>query len=437
MTKEEREELARQNEEALRIAQEDADARLASAQQSVGSTIEDSGIKGTVSGNGDKRDKSGTRSVQSGTSSGTSVQSGTSVSNQQGRSESYVQDNYTPEEQAEFNKRYVAAHPGYMLNDKGEIVRDPKAALFDVLKVERDRLRDERERQEKIQRNRKIASGLANSAMLISDMIAAGIGGNVYKRDKDNTGKEADKEIARLREAQIADDMAAKEKEKQELDKWLADYWKEFNDWRREKQKHISENSSTGNHQSIQTGQHVNNSYQQSASNSEQVTTYSAALKGGGSRGSSAGARRGSGKSKTDYIPIRVLNGPHGYSYISFEVDPKEKEALSRAVASSVRDAKYAGDTNAEMLMKTYYKKKNKNDKEASWDYDGLINDGALYQVPGVLNRYLDELTRMGMSHNEGGVDIPYTRRELYIMMTGDSAFLRVPAGVNLGQSRI
>jgi hypothetical protein len=282
---------------------------------------------------------------------------------------------------------------------------------------------------------RKLEAGLANSAMLVSDMISAGIGGNVYKRDKDTTASEANKEIARLREAQIAEDMAAKAQEQAARDKWSADYWKEWTERRKQLLHNVSEQSSEGSQQHQNTHEQVTNNSQRNTSKTTSATTYSDAMKGKGLRGHSSSVSTGSKQDgKTDYIPIRVLNGPHGYSYVSFAVSEKEKNALALAIASSVRDAAAAGDENAKMLEKVYFKSKKTGEKQ-QWDLDGLVNDGALYKVPGVLNRYLDELEKMGLSSNEGGVEIPYTREELYVMMTGDSNFERVPRGVILNTS--
>ena len=319
------------------------------------------------------------------------------------------------------------------------MVRDPNTSLYDVLQIDRDKLRGERDRQERIQRMRKLEHSLANSAMLVSDMISAGIGGNVWKRDKDKTNEEADKEIARLREQQIADDAAAKEKEKQERDKWSADLWKDLNDYRRDFIRRVSKNSSTGSNQSVQQGQQVSTSQQSGKSNTVQTTTYGDALKGEGLRGYSRRSYRlgGGGKQNLTYWPIKIVNGAYGEEYMSFALDKEEKEALSKAIASSINTAADSGNEAAVALRNKYLKKLKRNDKSATWDYDALINDGALYQVPGVLNRYLDELTQMGIAHDVNGQQVPYTRRELYQIMTGDTQFANVPQEVNFGQSRL
>lgn len=432
------EEIAAENQQ--RIAEANAIAQQAIVKTKQAAPSVNSGATGTVNTNGaDITQQSGTRTQQNSVSNSTSVNTGSSVSSQQGRSESYAQEGVTPEQMAERAAAYTKLHPGYTLNDKGEVVRDPNASLYDVLQVDRDRMRDERDRQERIQRMRKLEHGLANSAMLISDMISAGIGGNVYKRDKDKTNEEADKEIARLREQQIADDIAAKEKERQERDKWSADLWKDLNDYRRDFIRRVSENSSTGSQQSVQSGQQFSQSQQSGKSNTVQTTTYDDALKGGGLRGYS---RRSyglgsSGKQDLTYWPMKIVNGAHGEEYMSFALDKEEKESLSKAIASSINTAADSGNQAAIALRDKYYKKLKRDDKSATWDYDALVNDGALYQVPGVLNRYLDELTQMGITHPVNGQNVPYTRRELYQMMTGDTQFTNIPAGVNLGQSRL
>lgn len=428
-------------EEQRRALEEQAAAArqaVANAQQAAPSV--NSGATGTVNTDGaDITQRSGTRSQQSSVSNSTSVNTGTSVSSQQGRSESYSMEGMTPEQRAQYIADYTKLHPGYTLNDKGEVVRDPNASLYDALQIDREKLRGERERQERIQRMRKLEHGLANSAMLIFDMISAGIGGNVYKRDKDKTNEEADKEIARLREQQIAEDMAAKEKEKQERDKWSADLWRDLDNYRRSLYRNVSENSSTGSQQSVQQGQQFQTSQQSGKSNTVQTTTYDDALKGGGLRGYSRRSYGygGGGKQDLTYWPMKIVNGAHGEEYMSFALDKEEKESLSKAIASSINTAADSGNQAAIALRDKYFKKLKRNDKSATWDYDALVNDGALYQVPGVLNRYLDELTQMGITHPVNGQNVPYSRRELYVMMTGDTQFANVPAGVSLGQSRL
>lgn len=448
--------MAKSQEEILEEQRRALEEQAAAARQAVANAQQaapsvNSGATGTVNTNdADITQRSGTRSQQSSVSNSTSVNTGTSVSSQQGRSESYSMEGMTPEQRAQYIADYTKLHPGYTLSDKGEVVRDPNASLYDILQVDRDNLRDERERQERIQRMRKLEHGLANSAMLISDMISAGIGGNVYKRDKDKTNEEADKEIARLREQQIAEDMAAKEKEKQERDKWSADLWRDLDNYRRSLYRNVSENSSTGSQQSVQQGQQFQTSQQSGKSNEVQTTTYNDALKGGGLRGYSRRSYGlgGGGKQDLTYWPMKIVNGAHGEEYISFALDPEEKESLKYAIAASIKTAADSGNQAAGALRDKYYtpgtpaQPANGNRaavqaKPAVWDYDALINDGALYQVPGVLNRYLDELTQMGMSHPVNGVNTPYTRRELYAMMTGDTQFANIPAGVNLGQSRL
>ena len=449
--------MAKSQEEILEEARQRQEAEAAAAQQAVANAQQaapavNSGATGTVNTDGaDVTQQSGTRSQQSSVSNSTSVNTGSSVSSQQGHTESYSMEGMTPEQRAQYIADYTKLHPGYTLNDKGEVVRDPNASLYDALQIDREKLRGERDRQERIQRMRKLEHGLANSAMLISDMISAGIGGNVYKRDKDKTNEEADKEIARLREQQIADDAAAKEKEKQDRDKWSADLWRDLDNYRKSLMRNVSESSSIGSQQSVQTGQQVTSSQQSGKSNTVQTTTYSDALKGGGLSGRSRrsyGLGGGGSKQSTAYWPIKIVNGAHGEEYMSFELDKEEKEALSRAIASSINAAADGGDQAAVALRNKYYTpgtpaqaatktKAAVPAKAAKWDYDALVNDGALYQVPGVLNRYLDELTNMGISHEVNGANTPYTRRELYVMMTGDTQFANVPAGVNLGQSRL
>ena len=365
-------------EEILEEERRRQKAAMQAAQQAVTNT--NSGATGTVdTNNADVVGHSGTRSQQNSVSNSTHVNTGTSVSSQQGRSESYVQDNFTPEEQAEFNKRYVAAHPGYMLNENGEIVRDPKASLYDVLQVDRDRMRDERERQERQQKRIKLKDAIKKSAFLINDMIAAGIGANVVKREKDDIASNADKEIARLREQQIADDAAAKAQERAALDKWSADYWKEFNDWRREKQKHISENSSNGINQSVQQGQQVSASRQSGKTNTDQTTTYGEDFRK--NRYGDYGYGHGGSAADNYIVKLRMKDG----STVDINMPKGQYESTGRYLSALYNALSKADGDNIKKVLSDAGIKPIKTGK-GQYTYNGadLLSSGVVFDNPQV-----------------------------------------------------
>lgn len=394
--------------------------------------------------NADQVTRQQTNSTQQ--AAGSSVSQGTqnstneSTSAQSGKSRSVSQMEETPEARAAGQAAYAdyMTKQGYVQTPDGQWVLNK--TLFDALNIPRQQLKEERERQEKQNRMKQLAAGLYHSGALLSDMISAGVGGNVWKREKDDTASKAAEENKNLRTLQLAEDAAFAEKQRKDLQNTI-DKAQQLSDQRRRElmrtvstQEHKNEGkqSGTSSSNSSQQGYQTNTTVGQQTSTS--ATTYSDALKGGGLSGRSRlrySYGYGGGSSKdADYIPIRVVNGQYGQEYVSFEVDKNEKAALSNAVARSIDDAANAGDATAQALRDKYFVKKKRTDKAKTWDYDALINDGALYQVPGVLNRYLDELTNMGMTHTVNGNEMPYTRDELYDMITGDEMHVNIPSGV-------
>lgn len=82
-----------------------------------------------------------------------------------------------------------------------------RGTLFDVLGVKPEQLKEQREKEMRRNRMKQLGSALFNSGALISDMISAGLGGNVWKREKDNTAEQAHAANVALEREQAADDM--------------------------------------------------------------------------------------------------------------------------------------------------------------------------------------------------------------------------------------
>lgn len=393
----------------------------------------------------DQRTDSQTTSVQQSSGSSVSVgnQSGTSTSEQSGSSRSESQMQLTPEAQQAGREAFenTMKNGGYVPDGKGGWKLNQ--TLFDALNIPREDLRKERERQQKENRMKQLVSGLYHSGALLNDMISAGVGGNVWKREKDDTAEKAAAENKQLRTLQLAEDAAFAEKQRKDMQDTIDKAQQQADQRRRELMKTVStqthENKGKQESSSSSTQQSVQNSTSVGTQTSVQGTTYSDALKGGGLVGRSRrryGYGGGSGSSKdVDYIPIRLANTEKGQEYVTFEVDKAEKAALAGAVAKSIQEAAEKGDANAIRLWRLYFTpgstgKKGSKPTPDKWN-DNLMNDASLYQVPGVLNRYLDELEAMGMTHQDkDGKPVALNRRELYIMMTGDFDLKNVPAGV-------
>lgn len=333
----------------------------------------------------------------------------------------------TPNESAraafEEQKRQIA--PAYHVNpDTGEV--DKRTFLSDMFPG-LDDVRKQREAEEALNRRKAKESAWYNGLSVLGDMLTTAIGGNVWQRTPDRHGKEAhDANIALARE-QAAEDNAASQAVEKTKQAYASAVQRLYDQVGKAYGTKVSKTTEEGGKTTQTTTQ-----------GADKTTGYV-----GGSTGSSSGSGRGSGSGGKDYLPILLKNGSHGQEYMTVAIDKNEKKALSMAIAKSVEDAAAAGDKNAERLWLLYFTPGNPGSRGGrgqkattttpdKWNYDGLINDATLYQIPGALNRYLDELVRLGLTHKEGDRDVPYRREELYVLMTGDKDFSQVPAGVRL-----
>lgn len=380
--------------------------------------------------------------MQSGSSRTTSSNNSVSVSNQESSSTGESRreiDREAAEQAANKQIEQLNRDKGYIQDEQGNWV-EPN--MLDALKI-RDNLRATREQQQKLNRWKQIESALYNSGAILSDMITAGLGGDVWKREKDTTAADAAKDTERLRELQAAEDVAWADKERQrreaEAKERQAIRDKEFE--RNTKTITTNSGSNTGTQQSVSSSNQTTNSTSRSSQNSHTIGSQD--TKGGyykdadgnlvfvrtGGRGGSVG--------KQHYIPIKFKHGKNGEQVINVEVDEEERNTLARNLADQIETAAKNGDQYAVDLVGKYKNKTTGSgaSRVTSWDYNALIDDGELYQIPSVLNRYLDEAVKWGMTSSmkdKDGNYIPYTRTELYQLMTGDNALQNVPLGVIL-----
>jgi len=78
--------------------------------------------------------------------------------------------------------------------------------LSDAIGADREKLRKQREAEAAQNRKRAKVAAFTDSARLLSDIISAGMGGNVYARNADTTAKEMSERNKQLRELQAAED---------------------------------------------------------------------------------------------------------------------------------------------------------------------------------------------------------------------------------------
>jgi hypothetical protein len=111
--------------------------------------------------------------------------------------------------QAEYEKSM--RDQGFAKNSKGEWVRND-SSLGSVLNMQKHN-----QEVERVNRAKALNSGLFNAISTIGDMISAGTGGNVYKREKNTIAEDAAKDTIARRDAAVAAEAAAKEKDRSAL----------------------------------------------------------------------------------------------------------------------------------------------------------------------------------------------------------------------------
>ena len=121
----------------------------------------------------------------------------------------FLNPNGTPNQAVNdyFQKNYVAPlQQAHGIDPETGQVKD--ATIYTVLGIDPQKSREQRELEAKRNRQKQISAALYHSGALLSDMLSASLGGNVWKRDKDTTAKEAAARNLQLQAEQRAEDAA-------------------------------------------------------------------------------------------------------------------------------------------------------------------------------------------------------------------------------------
>lgn len=111
--------------------------------------------------------------------------------------------------QAEYEKSM--RDQGFVKNAIGEWVMND-SSLGSVLNMQKHN-----QDVERVNRAKALNAGLFNAISTIGDMISAGTGGNVYKREKNKIAEDAAKDTIARRDAAVAAEASAKEKDREAL----------------------------------------------------------------------------------------------------------------------------------------------------------------------------------------------------------------------------
>lgn len=156
----------------------------------------------------------------------------TSSQNTRGTTKSETESDTESKSNSRSNSESYREIPGYThdaagraqyIADRNKQLEDAYGTFSSTVGANNVRIKRERERLNRLAQKRAKVAAWTDSARVISDMISAGIGGNVYERKPDTTAKEAYEEIKARKQLQDAEDAAyAQQMYKNNLDKSLA-----------------------------------------------------------------------------------------------------------------------------------------------------------------------------------------------------------------------
>lgn len=402
---------ARKRSDALKAIYESAMANAQKAGTAVPTTL-----KPVTAPTADTVTQSTSEQVQQGTSSTTQANQSQTLSEQAASSQSWKEND--PQYQAklkEQDERWIANNDQFVLDENGNPVKNPNDTLYNALQVDRDKLRGDRARRERALRWQRLENAIAKSAMLLSDMGTATAGGNVWKRDKDTISEDATKEINDLRAQQIADDLAAKEKDKQELEDWKKRRWENAEHFRESIMRNMQESQNVGSQETASLGNQVTNTKSHQQTNGTQAQYVSDDYMNRKAYYHSLGLGGGAGGNKTDYLSVKVhtANGEETYR---LPMPAAKKEAIANELANVL--SRYP---HAEEKYKEYFEEEVKGRKKVKKvNLDRLINDGVYLKDPYIMNTFLNELEKQGIKDNDGNA---VSRAQLYEMITGKNIF--------------
>lgn len=320
-------------------------------------------------------------------------------------------DELSPERKSELEARQRAlAEANHMDYDPATGKLTPKNTFFyDVIGIDREAVKKDREREIATNRTRQSLNALRDSLMLVSDMVSAAVGGNVWKREKDPTNKELEERNRQLKAEQLQEDKDSADKLNSQYEKTvkgLSDLADRFN------QLYATRTSrNTHNNTGTNVSSGASSQWTQSAQTSRQGTKHSQdwwAMQ----RLSKNGSQTGS-----DYLPIKVHTA-YGEETYRLPIAEKKKESISNELANVLVKL-----PDYKTKYEQYITKKQSDDNPPTYsvDLDRLINDGVFLDNPNIMNTFIEELRKSGGLVDENGE--PASRAQIYEMITGESIY--------------
>lgn len=381
--------------------------------------------------------RSTTTQNQRGTTHQQSEQSGESESTQSGESRSTSYTTITPENEQRVDAAAQRAASAYGYDYNPQTGEMKQGTVFDALNIDRAKIRDAREKQQKLNRWKQIESALYNSGAILSDMISAGVGGNVWRREKDTTAQDAAKDTERLRELQAAEDAAAAMQERQDrVNAFNAAQTARNQEYERLKQtvsgtkqsgesktkhsgKSTTDGTTTGNTTST-TDQKQGTAYSDQYWASKNKGGYTIDDEGNIVFSAGNGGRGGSGGSSSGTASLQVrIRGKNGDEVKEIKIAKSDKEELVNTAHSLLQEAMNRGEISVDDLKGIYTPANKLNGKDASWDDKVILSSKVVLNQPRILNKFIDKLVGSGYTIDGNKI----SRAQAYEMITGVSPY--------------
>lgn len=319
----------------------------------------------------------------------------------------FVNPDGTPNEEAqkEYEEGKAAYAKAYHIDpETGQVDR---RYVSDILGIAPEVMRKQREAEIALNRRKQKESAWYNALSVLGDMVTTATGGNVWKREADQHAKDAHDDNLKLQKEQAAEDEANNTKLRAPEQAYAAAVAKLRDTVGRRYGTKITSTTEQGGDTKTTTTQ--GNDRTTTTQGKDVTTGHRDAIAGRTSTRSGSG----SGSSTTAYLPIKV-NTANGKETYRIAIPKSKKDAIANELANVLAkqpdyDTKYA----------QYITTKGSGlSEQTSIDLDRLINDGVYINNPNIINTFITELQRSGVTNTQGK---PASRAQIYEMITGDT----------------
>lgn len=320
----------------------------------------------------------------------------------------FVNPDGTPNEAAEreFQRRQKAYADAHHIDT--ETGRVDRRFVSDILGIDPEVMRKQREAEMALNRRKQKESAWYNALSVLGDMVTTAGGGNVFERQADTHAKEAHDDNLKLQKEQAAEDEANNNKLRAPEKEYAAAMANLRDALGKAYGTKISTTTTQEGDTKVTTTQ---GSDKTTTTQGRDVTTgHRDAISSATSNTSTSNK---SSSNTTAYLPIKV-NTANGKETYRLAIPKAKKDAIANELANVLFQqpdyeknyAQYVTTTGSNLNAKT------------TIDLDRLINDGVYIDNPNIINTFITELQRSGVTNTQGK---PATRAQIYEMITGDA----------------